>query len=84
MTNEQSGYTVIITEPDYTNDPATHQCPGCGSVGEISAVRQSDGIIGPGIHSWIAYFACGVCGILFVNAPKNQRSLADINDPTTA
>lgn len=78
ISEEEEAKAAPIPLPDYANDPNTHTCPGCRETGSIAAFHGSNGIIGPGGRSWVEMLVCKLCGIHFSDAPKNRRSIEDI------
>lgn len=44
-------------------------CPICGST-EYSEVRKGNGICGPGYHSYLLYYKCSGCSVLFLDPKK--------------
>ncbi len=48
-------------------------CPVCGSK-EYKQVTQSNGILGPGGRSWLAYNVCSGCSVRFEDAKKFTKA----------
>lgn len=49
-------------------------CPNCSGK-EYEEVTGSNSIIGPGYISWIEYYYCTNCTIMFTNVEKFSASL---------
>jgi len=52
------------------------KCPSCKSTDKEHIIKSnSNGIIGPGYHSWLIdeYFVCNNCGIMFKDISKRKK-----------
>jgi len=53
-------------------------CPLCGSH-DYSEKIKSNRLIGPAGRSWIAYYICGGCSVIFSNLKKFSKIKKQVN-----
>ena len=49
------------------------KCPICGH-NEYGAKKTSNGIFGPGRNSWVEYYYCSNCSVMFTDVEKFSAS----------